>query len=295
MCILFWTVNSNPKYRFIFAGNRDEFLDRPTAAAHFWPSPHEHILAGTDLEAGATPSHDGTWLGITRKGRFAALTNYREKKYLGRRSRGALTRDFLQGGNNSAIEYMKNLEEHASEYGGFSLICMNLKGDHHDDMAYFSNREGVGITPLSQGEVYGLSNSVLDNPWEKVDNGRAIFRDIVNQSHLSEEQLIESLFDLLRTTTDDCGSPTMDINRDSAVALEMAKKRIFIPLFSFGTSIYGTRTSTVILVDHQGNTTFIERDHYIADEQGQRGDNDQKVAYKPVVDHGRTFHFNIDS
>lgn len=87
----------------------------------------------------------------------------------------------------------------------------------------------------------------------------------------------------------------MDISQDSAIALEKAKKRIFIPLFLFGKSIYGTRTSTVILVDHQGNTTFIERDHYIVDEQEQHEHKDQKAAYKPVVDHGRTFHFNIDS
>lgn len=102
---------------------------------------------------------------------------------------------------------------------------------------------------------------------------------------------------MFSTTKDTCGSPTMedDINQDPAAALEKAKKRIFIPLFLFGTSIYGTRTSTVILVDHEGNTTFIERDHYIADEQGQREDNDQKAAYKPVVDHGRTFYFNIDN
>lgn len=94
-------------------------------------------------------------MGITRDGRFAALTNYREKKYLGRMSRGALTRDFLQGDNKSAVEYMENLKEQAGEYGGFSLICMNLKGEHHQDMAYFSNREDVQVTLLSQGEIYG--------------------------------------------------------------------------------------------------------------------------------------------
>ncbi|KAI9479529.1 NRDE protein-domain-containing protein [Zychaea mexicana] len=183
MCILFWTVDNHPRYRFIFAANRDEFLDRPTAHAHFWPPPNNDILAGTDLEAQATPLHNGTWLGITRTGRFAALTNYREQKFLGGRSRGALTRDFLFHGSSSVHDYLKQIEAHASDFGGFNLICMDLKKKEKlHDMAYFSNRENSHITDLSPGTVYGIYTNVCvcvvqDEPSEKqhgVKNGSCV-------------------------------------------------------------------------------------------------------------------------
>jgi uncharacterized protein with NRDE domain len=71
--------------------NRDEFYARPTAPAHWWPD-HPDIWAGRDLQAG------GTWLGMSRTGRFAALTNVREGgARSGGRSRGELVADFLAG------------------------------------------------------------------------------------------------------------------------------------------------------------------------------------------------------
>ncbi|KAI8137181.1 NRDE protein-domain-containing protein [Fennellomyces sp. T-0311] len=281
MCILFWTVDNHPRYRFIFASNRDEFLNRPTAHAHFWPPPHQEILAGTDLEAQATASHDGTWLGITKSGRFAALTNYREAKFLGGRSRGALTRDYFFHDNASVHDYLHTIEQRASEYGGFNLICMDLKKGKRHEMAYFSNREDSTVTDLSPGVIYGLSNSVLDRPWEKVKQGRALFGEIIQVN--DQDMLIEQLFALLSTTADP-PNPSSD-NRTVAQTLEDVKHWIFVPTFTYLENTYGTRTSTVILVDHDGNVVFTERDWY------QRDQDDQ---YRPMKEKGRIFRFNID-
>ena len=90
MCLIIFAYKSHPKYKFIFAANRDEFYDRPTEQADYWKD-HPELLAGKDLQAG------GTWMGITKGGRFAAVTNYRDLKNIKEDapSRGLLTLDFL--------------------------------------------------------------------------------------------------------------------------------------------------------------------------------------------------------
>ncbi|KAI9265049.1 NRDE protein-domain-containing protein [Phascolomyces articulosus] len=293
MCILFWTVDNHPRYRFIFAANRDEFLDRPTAHAHFWPTPHEDILAGTDLEAQATPLHNGTWLGITRSGRFSALTNYREQKFLGGKSRGALTRDYLFHENGSAHDYMENIKANAKAYGGFNLICLDLTKERQShEMAYFSNRENSDITDLSPGVIYGLSNSVLGNPWEKVKQGKKAFDEIIQRNLNDEEALIDQLFGLLSVTAD----PPPSSDQDVSQILEEVKHWIFVPKFEYLHGAYATRTSTVILVDHDGNTTFIERDRFQKRPQNHTAKEEDEVLekYIPLDEKGRVFRFNID-
>ena len=71
MCLLIFAHEADPRYPLVVAANRDEFHARPTAGSEFWPE-RPTILAGKDLEQG------GTWMGITRGGRFAAITNYRD-------------------------------------------------------------------------------------------------------------------------------------------------------------------------------------------------------------------------
>ena len=92
MCLIVLAYKVHPEYPLILAANRDEFLERPTEKAHFW-SDAPHILAGRDLRAG------GTWLGITRSGRFAALTNHRDLRrpaVVNGPSRGQLVRLALE-------------------------------------------------------------------------------------------------------------------------------------------------------------------------------------------------------
>ena len=91
MCLILFAWQAHPRYSLVVAANRDEFHQRPSAAANFWED-DPGILAGRDLQGG------GTWLGITRSGRFAAITNYREPldpEPPPERSRGLLVRDFL--------------------------------------------------------------------------------------------------------------------------------------------------------------------------------------------------------
>lgn len=140
----------------IFAGNRDEFLQRPTSRAQWWKAPHENVLAGTDLQLHDEHLENGTWLGITKEGRFSALTNYREQNFQGDISRGVLVRDFLYGKDMSVHDYFEHLEKIKHKFGGFSLINLDFgKPDGSIEMAYFTNREDQPITDLNPREIYG--------------------------------------------------------------------------------------------------------------------------------------------
>lgn len=133
----------------IFAANRDEFLKRPTARAHFWEEPHDNVLAGIDLEAKLL----GTWLGITKQGQFAALTNFREPNFKGKVSRGVLIRDFLCG-NQPVHSAIQSVVDHGADFGGFNLVCFDF-GKSPTDMAYCTNREKQPVIDLEPGVIYG--------------------------------------------------------------------------------------------------------------------------------------------
>ncbi|KAI8080551.1 NRDE protein-domain-containing protein [Thamnidium elegans] len=274
MCILFWTVDNHPKYRFVFAANRDEFLQRPTSRAKFWDPPHDNILAGTDLEQNIF----GTWLGITKEGRFAALTNFRETNFQGEVSRGVLVRDFLWSSEtvHTAVQHVKDQQ---TSFGGFSLVCFDF-AKQPTEMEYYTNRENQPITELEPGIVYGLSNSVLTMPWPKVKQGQEILKDILSKyDGEDEEEMTEALFDLLGTS-----KPMNDPTHLPQVLTDLSE-RICIPKFDFPIKTikqptYATKTSTVVLIDHNNRVTFIERDWY---------NEDMSLAtpgeYKDVVHH----------
>ncbi|KAI8977131.1 NRDE protein-domain-containing protein [Mycotypha africana] len=266
MCILFWTVDNHPKYRF----NRDEFLERPTARAHYWNEPHGNVLAGTDLEVNPEDQtiKNGTWLGITKDGRFSALTNYREKSFKGHISRGILVRDFLWG-NFTVHEHMESLlkDDYFNQFGGFNLIDLDFSKKDTTDMAYISNREHQSIYDLKPGEIYGLSNSILTNPWPKVVDGKKLFEEVISKHQSdNEDEMIKALFQLLSTTK------PMTNTGDVEHIYGDLKERICIPLFNFPenlnlkNSAYATRTSTVVLLDYNDNVTFIERMWYNEDD-----------------------------
>ncbi|KAL1918394.1 uncharacterized protein VTP21DRAFT_3054 [Calcarisporiella thermophila] len=260
MCILFWTVDNHPFYRFIFAANRDEFIERPAKRADFWDPPYEQILAGQDLLG------NGTWLGITRNGRFAALTNFRENALPKSKkdvaiSRGLIVRDFLSKDNVSVSEFLSDLNLKGKQYDGFIIIACDFK--EKPEFWYASNRDEKP-RPLESKRVYGLSNTIISQEWPKVKEGKLLFQDILQTKFEDETSLIHALFRLLQTTSpfpnDDFTS-----NRDSF------STRIKIPLV-YETSTndvkraYATRSSTVILIDNQWNATFVER--HLFDEKG---------------------------
>lgn len=236
MCLLFFSLNNHPQYHFILAANRDEFYERPTQEASFWEE-FPDLLAGRDLQAG------GTWLGMTRQGRIAAITNYRDPTSINpdAPSRGMLVSDFLHGEANST-EYLKRLVEGGNRYNGFNLIFGKI-----DNLYWYCNRGG-SPKKLEQGN-YALSNDLLDTPWPKVQRIKRGMQDILRKEGKIQ---IKEVFSVLkdRHMADDSSLP------DTNVGLE--KERMLSPIF-IASPGYGTRSSTVILIDRNWDVIFQER------------------------------------
>ncbi len=235
MCLIFVAIDAHPDYRLVIAANRDEFYERPSAPAAFWPEARQ-LLAGKDLRAG------GTWLGITKAGRIAALTNYRHRdsQRTDAPSRGNLVSDFLLGREKPA-EYLNKLAAHAHRYNGFNLLV-----GQGASFCHYSNCSS-GIRALEPG-IHGLSNHLLDTPWPKVEKGKRALRALLAAKSLSPKDLFSFLHD--RTAAPDESLP------DTGVGLEM--ERMLSPIF-INSPDYGTRSSTIILLDRTGRVTFIEQ------------------------------------
>ena len=163
MCLILFAHQMNRDYPLVVAANRDEFHQRPTQVSRFWPE-QPGILAGRDLQAG------GTWMGINRNGRFAAVTNYRDPDQTrpAPRSRGDLVIDYLQE-ETSARQYLDEVSPLANQYAGFNLLLAE-----GDQLWYFSNSGPSGTRGPKQlpPGIYGLSNASLDTPWPKVLRGK---------------------------------------------------------------------------------------------------------------------------
>jgi uncharacterized protein with NRDE domain len=236
MCLIVLAHDAHPRHRLIVAANRDEFYDRPTAPAAWW-SDAPGILAGRDLREG------GTWMGVTRTGRFAAITNYREMTPpRAAPSRGALVADFLRGGL-PARAYSDDVAARGAAYNGFNLLVGDPGG-----LFYVSNR-AEGVKRLEPG-VYGLSNALLDTPWPKVLRATAAMRSTIAAAEADgwESGLWEMLGD--RVIAADGDLP------DTGVGAE--RERLLSPPF-IASGVYGTRASTVLTIGHDGQVTFVER------------------------------------
>jgi uncharacterized protein with NRDE domain len=234
MCLVLIALDSHPDYSLVVAANRDEFYDRPTAAAAFWADA-PWILAGRDLRAG------GTWLGIDRRGRFAAVTNYRQgqREPVAPRSRGYLVSEYLSTGIDVRA-HIERVQRDASLYNGFSLIA----GDG-GAFFYFSNREGR-VRALGAG-IYGLSNHLLDTPWPKVTRGRDALTALLAEG---DPKLVPNLYTLLADPRQADVLPRTGVGPDWEQLLSSA----FI-----ASNDYGTRSSTVVLVGRDGAVVFVER------------------------------------
>lgn len=229
MCLIAIAYQIHPRYPLIVAANRDEFKQRPTERAHFWDDAPE-FLAGRDLRAG------GTWLGVTRTGRFAAITNYRDMRRSQTEgpSRGALVRE--------ALEHDIDPKATAA-FAGFNLLYGPV-----DSLRYHNNIDDrdEAITP----GIHGLSNAFLDTPWPKVVSAKQRMKGLLD---LPESELVKGLFTLL---ADDAKAPDA-LLPDTGLPLEMERSASSIFIRSEG---YGTRCSTVVLVDRTGQVYFEERE-----------------------------------
>ena len=262
MCLILIAHRADPRYRLVVAANRDEFFRRPTAPAGYW-SDAPHVLGGRDLEQG------GTWLGVATDGRWAAVTNFRDGKppAPGARSRGGLVAGYLTG-STRAQAYVASMEHGVHEYHGFNLLAGDDAGVH-----YLSNKAD-GPLMLVPG-VYGLSNHLLDSSWPKVERGKLALREALAAT-AKPDRLIETLLGALadRNIAGDSVLPSTGISRDWEKLLSAA----FI-----GAPGYGTRASTVLLMDHDGEVHFRERSF------GEGGEliEDRRYRFALAQDPGR--------
>jgi len=245
MCLILFAWQTHTRYPLVVAANRDEFHDRPTLAADYWEDSPD-ILAGRDIQAG------GTWLGISRTGRFAAISNYREPQLKAsplEYSRGHLVRDFLLD-DTQPVSHAEYLQTQGAHYRGFNILV----GDS-DTLCYVSNRKNQPVK-VSAGS-HGLSNHLLDTDWPKVHNGRTRLDKVLLDEYVDPGLLLELLAD--RSAT----SPTRLSLEELQSEPEKMTKRIFID-----SPVYGTRSSTVLLRDRYGEVTFVERQY---DAEGNPG------------------------
>lgn len=228
-------LEKHADYRLIVAANRDEFYARPAAPAAYWDA-HPQILGGRDLQGG------GTWLAVNRRGAFAAITNVRKPTTSAApRSRGLIVTDYLAG-KVSAAAFVDTLARSRHEYEGFNVLASDS-----NSLAWYSNQVEQAAV-LAPG-VYGLSNHLLDTPWPKV---RRIKADFLDAQALREDELVDALFAAL-----DNGEHAPDKELpDTGFGLEF--ERVLAPIFITGET-YGTRCSTVILINYNGQLTFVER------------------------------------
>lgn len=254
MCLIVAAWRAHPEYPLIVAANRDEQFARPAAAAHWWPDV-PHVLAGRDLVA------NGTWLGITRTGRFAALTNYRDpaRKRDNAPSRGQLVRDGLTG-SQAAAHVLQQVAKLAPQYADFNFFFSDGKEfGIHESAAKRTRLLGPG--------VHALSNHLLGTPWPKVELARRRF-----EAALAMPLTDETFLALLRDdtpATDDCLPST-------GVSLEW--ERWLSPVFVRAPG-YGTRCSTLLQVRADGNSRLRE---WTWDENAQAvGDVEHHFHIKP--------------
>ena len=264
MCLLVVAWRAHPRYRLVVAANRDEFHERPTAPMTKWPAPND-ILAGRDLRA------NGTWLALDRHRRFGVVTNFRDlqKPQPEAPSRGALIPSYL-GGEASAGDFLAELERRAEAYAGFNLLLADegsfwyasnrvdpsSSNDSEADPGAASTQwaaptrrvDGAFRRSLSPG-VYGLSNQFLDTPWPKLRRVRRRFEAWLGEPDASSEALFSMLEDRTTVDTDE------DLPR---TGLSAEWERILSAPFVLHPD-YGTRCSTLLLLEPSGAFVLIER------------------------------------
>ncbi|KAL8742200.1 MAG: hypothetical protein Q9190_005278 [Brigantiaea leucoxantha] len=296
-----------------------EYLSRPTAPADWWDPPNDYILGGRDLLRPV----QGTWLGITKQGRIAILTNFREEgqKMQGVRSRGAMANAFLAQdprSTDSTTGFVKSLVESGGVdgVGGFSLVC----GKVGEPLAVVSNRtpkvEGIPWILVKAGQTEGLSNAAFqDHSWPKVTEGINLTKTTLDQAardRISKERLVEMCMEILSAETlpkrdkgqgwevyvkelrhsiliPPIGGEGMDGERADEIAAADSEQKVYAekdgtPRFQDGMSgLYGTQKQTVILVTYDGHVTFVERTLY-----------NEKAQKFPESLRDRWFEFDIE-
>ncbi|MCJ1403232.1 hypothetical protein MMC11_006455 [Xylographa trunciseda] len=305
MCIALIST-AHPKYALILIDNRDEYMNRPTSKADWWDPPNQHVLGARDLQREV----HGTWLGVTKDGRVAVLTNFRDDVGLihGSRSRGAMVNAYLTGPTEDMLKTEDFVSELINEnnvlgVGGFSLIC----GRIGEPLAVVSNRtsssEGIAWIATEKGQTVGLSNAAFsDKSWPKVLTGEILMKTAIAKAvseDFDEDQLIQEMLALLSTDT----LPRLNDSEKEepwTSILKYLRLSIFVPLVEGQTTeglsadeiaaaktdnpiiisgpesgMYGTQQQSVLLFDHNGQCTFFERSVC-----GEKDSRDRKFKFQ---------------
>jgi len=234
MCLILFSLGQSDDLPLVVIANRDEFYARPTRAAHWWED-HPDTFGGRDQQA------QGTWMGVNRQGRFAAVTNVREpgSKQPASRSRGDLTREFLTG-SESPQSFLERIEVRQEDFAGFNLLI----GDRENLLA-FSNRQ-PGVRKLSPG-IYGISNGYFDESWPKLSSGKIALEQGLEQK-VDDRSLIQIMES--EQTAIDALLPS------TGVSLE---KERFLSSRFIKSPDYGTRTTSLVKFSNKNAISFTEQ------------------------------------
>jgi uncharacterized protein with NRDE domain len=270
MCLIVfdWRPAESNGPLFTLAANRDEFLRRTAEPMHWWHDAPT-LLAGRDLVGG------GTWLGMTRDGRFAALTNYRAPNEMraDAPTRGTLVSNWLMGDAMSTpLHYLAEIAQSGERYNGFNLLV----GDWtRRELGWYCNRSGRAPALLEAG-AHGISNAVLDTPWPKLVRKRAELAERLAEDAVTP---LERLIDLLR-------DPREARDEDlPATGIPLERERELSAAF-IDTPDYGTRGTTALRVLAQGT--------HLSVQAAERSDDNGSHRITRPGDYERSFAFNIE-
>lgn len=275
MCLIVfdWRPDAADGPLFTLAANRDEFFRRTAEPMHWW-SDAPQLLAGRDLLGG------GTWLGMTRDGRFAALTNYRAPKEMraDAPTRGTLVSDWLMGAPSadlSPLDYLRQVAQDGAIYNGFNLLV----GDwSRRELGWYCNRSTTAPALLAAG-THGISNAVLDTPWPKLVRKRGELATLLEADRLAP---LESLIDLMRDPR---------LARDDelpATGIPLERERALSAAF-IESPEYGTRGTTALRVVASGLA-----DSPLSVAAAERSDDNGSHRVVRPGDFERSFAFNIE-
>lgn len=246
MCLIVFRWQPGSAEPLTLLSNRDEFYQRPSLNAHFWPDA-PGIYAGRDQEK------QGTWLGVSKQGRFSAVTNFRETGAAAPelRSRGEIVSKFLSS-QVSARAYAENLQEQFEHYPGFNALCFD-----GEQLLYLSNRAKQAYKVLNEG-IYGLSNGVINSAWPKVTRlKQAFLEELAKQEHMQASDNTDTDGRLLALLQD------REIAEDHALpdtGVGLAVERMLSSIYITSPN-YGTRTSTLLRLNKAGEFSVTERNH----------------------------------
>ncbi|KAJ5232373.1 hypothetical protein N7468_005329 [Penicillium chermesinum] len=309
MCIALIST-AHPDYSLIIIDNRDEFLRRPTSAPDWWPEPHSHVLGSRDL---ARATH-GTWMGVTKQGKVAVLTNYQEEKSsqaIGAFSRGLIVNKWLATPPNhdesthDFVQSMINSPE-ARQVGGLQFTIVSNRSLNMDQITWVAGETG---------QTWGLSNTFVDDrTWPKILDGESLMESAI-QDHVKaqedEESLIERLLGVLNTNR----LPPLSEEEESSIEatnigcyISHMRKSILIPRLprdgsntpqeneteesaangtpklDYLSGPYGTEKQTILLAQRDGRVRYFERTLY-----------DNNLQAIPAGKGDRSFEFHIES